>query len=92
VAVVGVASAMGADIDAFGGGGTWQSMLIAVLEGALVVAVSFWLIDAFRRRFDHQGRLARQLSRTAFAAFLVHQVVLVGLVLASRHVAWPPEV
>lgn len=57
-----------------------------------MVAMSFWLIDAFRRRFDHQGRLAQQLSRAAFAAFLVHQIVLVGLVLASRHVPWPPEV
>lgn len=38
------------------------------------------------------GRLARELSRAAFAAFVVHQVVLVCLVLASRQVPWPPEV
>jgi glucans biosynthesis protein C len=92
VVVIGVASAMGANIDDFGGGGTWQSLVIAVLEGALVVAMSLWVLDVFRRRLDHQSGLARGMSRAAFAAFVVHQVVLVGLVLASRHVAWPPEI
>lgn len=92
VVVMGLASAMGADIDQFGGGGTWQSLMIAVLEGALVVAMSFWLPDLFRRRFDRQSRLVREMSRAAFAAFVVHQVVLVGLVLASRYLSWPPEV
>jgi fucose 4-O-acetylase-like acetyltransferase len=91
VVVLGLASALGADIDAFGGGGTWQSLVTAVLEGALVVTMSPWLLDLFRRRFDHQGALARELSRAAFAAFVVHQVVLVWLVLASRQVPWPPE-
>lgn len=87
-----VVSAVGMDLDAFGGGGNWQSLLLAALEGAIVVTVAPWLLDAFRRRFNHQGRLAREMSRAAFAAFVVHQVILVGLVLASRHVSWPPEV
>ena len=30
-------------------------------------------------------------SRAAFAAFVLHQVVLVGIVLASHAVTWPPE-
>ena len=84
--------AMGADIEEFWGGGTWQSAVLAVLQAALVVAMSIWLLDVFRRRVDHQGRLMRSMSRAAFAAFIVHQVVLVGTVLATRHVDWPPEV
>jgi glucan biosynthesis protein C len=32
------------------------------------------------------------MSRAAFATFVVHQLVLVGLVLASRFVPWAPEV
>ena len=32
------------------------------------------------------------MSDSAYAAFVLHQLVLVGLVLATRHVAWPPEV
>lgn len=65
--------------------------MLAAIEGALVVSMPLWLVDLFRRRFDHQGPVPRLASRAAFAAFVVHQVVLVGLVLASHTVAWPPE-
>lgn len=85
-----VASTSGFDV--LFGGGSWQSLVLAVLEGAIVVAVSLWLIDLFQRRFNHQGRLAAGMSRAAYAAFLVHQLVLVVLVLLSRQVGWPPEV
>ncbi len=86
-----VAGAMGRDIDVFFGGGTWQSAALAMLQGVLVVAMSLWLIDVFRRRAAHQGRLGRELGRAAFAAYIVHQVVLVGTVLATRRIAGPPE-
>jgi len=36
--------------------------------------------------------LLREMSRAAFAAFIVHQVVAFGAVVATRHVSWPPEV
>lgn len=90
--VIGAAAALGADLDAFAGSGTWQSLVLAAIEGALVVSMPLWLVDLFRRRWDHQGAVARLASRAAFAAFVVHQVVLVGLVLASHAVVWPPEI
>jgi hypothetical protein len=31
------------------------------------------------------------MSRAAFAAYIIHQVVAVGAVLVTRQVAWPPE-
>jgi hypothetical protein len=90
--VIGSAAATGASMDDYAGGGTWQSPTIAVLEGALIVTMSLWLVEVFGRRFDHQGRLARAMSRAAYAAFLFHQLILVGLVLASRWVPWAPEI
>ena len=87
-----VAGVMGADLEVFAGGGSWQSLMVSMLEGVLVVAMPLWLLDAFRRRYNRQGRLARVMSRSAFAAFVLHQLVLVGLVLASREVTWAPEV
>lgn len=81
----------GTDLDLYAGGGTWQSLLLAAVEGALVVTMPLWLTDLFRRRFDHQGARARGWSRAAFAAFVLHQLVLVGLVMASHAVTWPPE-
>ena len=77
--------------EAFLGGGTWQSLLVAVVEGIVLISLSLWLLDVFRRRYNHQGRLAREMSRAAYAAFILHQIVLVGLVLATREVSWPPE-
>lgn len=88
---VGTASATGADIDLFFGGGTWQSFVVTAFEGVLAISMSLWLIDVFRRRANHQGRLGRALGRAAFAAFVVHQVVLVELVLVTHHLPWPPE-
>ena len=90
--VVGSAGVLGADLETFAGDGTWQSLVLAAVEGPLVVSMPLWLVDVFRRRFDHQSRLAREASRAAFPAFVVHQIVLVGLVLASHAVVWPPEV
>lgn len=89
--VIGTTAALDADIDAFAGNGTWQSLVLAGIEGALVVSMPLWLVDLFRRRFGRQSRLGAEASRAAFAAFVVHQIVLVGLVLASHEVVWPPE-
>lgn len=90
VIVAGVS--MGSDLEAFLGGGTWQSLVLAALEGVIVVSVSLWLVDVFCRRLDHQGGFARELSRASYATFFIHQLVLVGLVLTVRQVLWPAEV
>ena len=73
------------------GGGTWQSGLMAALEGVIITMASLWVVDLFQRRFDRQPPLGRELARSAFAAFLVHQGVLVGLVLGSRELGGGPE-
>jgi glucan biosynthesis protein C len=80
-----------AGMDLLSGGGTWQSLALAALEALVMVTTSLWLVDLFQRRFDHQGALARRMSRAAYGAFLLHQVVLVALVVAARAVPWPPE-
>jgi hypothetical protein len=33
-----------------------------------------------------------KMSRAAFGAFVIHQLALVGLVLASHYTGWAPEV
>ncbi|GAA4723634.1 acyltransferase family protein [Pedococcus ginsenosidimutans] len=90
-ALVAALSTAGADVDVFGGGGTWQSLVFAAIESTVLVTASFWVVDAFRRRADRQGPLARSLGRAAYATFFVHQGVLVLLILASRHLPWPTE-
>jgi len=92
VAVFAAIAVTEADVDAFAGGGTWQSALLTVPEALLVVGASIWLLDVFRRRYDRQGPLARELGRGAFAAFLLHQGILVLVILGTHHLPWPTEV
>ncbi len=87
-----VASVTGTDLTLLLGGGSWQSAVVALVEGLLVVFASLWVVDLFERRFDAQGARGAVLGRAAYGAFLVHQGVLVTLVLVSHVLAWPPEV
>jgi glucan biosynthesis protein C len=92
VVVFVLATVTGMDLTLLLGGGSWQSAVIAVIEGLLVVFASLWAVDLFQRRFDTHGAGGTALSRAAYGAFLVHQGVLVALVLASHRLGWPPEV
>ncbi|EWT00951.1 hypothetical protein N865_05785 [Intrasporangium oryzae NRRL B-24470] len=92
VVAIATSGPLGYAMELYLGGLTWQSAMVAAAEGVIIVTATLWVCDAFQRRFDHQARFGAELSRSAFAAFLVHQGVLVGLVLASRLVGWPPEV
>lgn len=91
VVVMGVAGALGMDLELFLGNGTWQSAVLSAVEGIVLVTVPLWLADVFWRHFDRQGTWGRSLGRAAFGAFLVHQGVLVALILAVRPLHWPPE-
>jgi glucans biosynthesis protein C len=92
VYIVAVSQLTGAEMEAFAGGGTALSLIMALLEATLLVSMSLWLVDVFARRWSSQGRLGRAMSRAAFAAFVIHQIVLVWLVLASRLVDLAPEI
>lgn len=91
VAAIVASGPLGYDMELYLGGGTWQSALLAAAEGVIITTASLWVVDAFERRFDRQGPFGRELARSAFAAFLVHQAVLVALVLGVRPFGWPPE-
>jgi surface polysaccharide O-acyltransferase-like enzyme len=93
VGVFGLASTGGdTAIDRLGGKGTWQSFVLLVFEAPFVVATSLWLYDVSRRRVRRLGPMLKRLSRAAFAAYLVHEVVAVYAVVATQHVQLPREV
>jgi glucan biosynthesis protein C len=76
--------------DPFRGGMTWQSLVTAALEAVYCVSMSILLLGAFRLRLDRQGRLGQLLSRNAYAVYIIHPVVLVGLAYAISEVAIDP--
>ncbi len=59
--------------------GLLQQAGIAVFESVFAAAAVTGLLVLFRERFDHQGPRGRFLSANAFAVYVLHPLVLVGL-------------
>jgi glucan biosynthesis protein C len=82
-ALVVAAGALTGELDERGGGGlNWLSLAYSVWEGFTCVAMVITVLAWFRRRFDHQGRLARTLSQNCFAVYVLHPLIIVPLALA----------
>jgi glucan biosynthesis protein C len=64
------------------GGVNGLSLVFSLWEGFLSVSMVITILDWFRCRFDHQGRLARVMSDTAFIVYVIHPAVIVPLALA----------
>jgi len=58
-----------------------MSLAYSVWEGFLAVSMAITVLDRFRRRFNHQGRLARLMSESSFAVYVLHPAVIVPLAL-----------
>jgi len=57
----------------FLGGWHWQSLLFAMWDAFLCVSMCTGLVYLFRRHFNHQGIFTRELSRGAYATYLIHE-------------------
>ncbi len=73
-------------LPAFTGGPNWQAALYAIWEAAFCVGMIVGLLPTFRRRFGHQGLLGRFLSQQAYAVYVIHAPLLVGVAYALRAV------
>ena len=73
----------------FLGGWHWQALVLAAVEGALVVAGSVWLLAQAQRLLTFDGRLASACQRAAYAAFLLQAPVLLSLEIALRAAPLP---
>ncbi|MFG2207509.1 acyltransferase [Streptomyces sp. NPDC048638] len=69
---------------ALDGHGTWQSLVSAAWLSTFAVGVVIGLTVLFRERLNRQGPAAAFLSRHAFAVYVLHAPVLVGLGYAFR--------
>jgi hypothetical protein len=85
-------AALGLDEDRMWGGWGWPAMLFVALESVLVVFGSLWLLSVAQRRLDRGFRWAGpRVSRSAYGAFMVQVVPLIGLAFALRPVPLPAE-
>lgn len=76
----------------FLGGWRWQALVLASIEGVLVVAGSLWLVGLAQRRLTGQGAFAEGLARSAYVAFVVQGPILLALATAMRPLQLPAEV
>jgi peptidoglycan/LPS O-acetylase OafA/YrhL len=70
----------------FLGGGHWQSLLLALWEQFLCMGMIITLLVWFRRRFNHQGRLAKTMSASAYTVYIIHAPVIVLVALALQDI------
>ena len=91
-AYAGLAGPLGTEFTNLVGGPRWEALLFAVLEGALTVFGSVWLLSVAQRRLNRLRRRGPELARCSYAAFLVQAVPLFGLALALRPVPVAAEV
>ncbi len=76
----------------WGGGWNWYAFVFAALENALAVFGPVWLLAVAQRRLDRRLRWASPAaSRSAYGAFILQSVVLIGLAMAMRSLPLPAE-
>lgn len=68
----------------------WLALCYALWEAVMVVGMSIGLLVLFRQRWNHQERLARNLSPTVYTVYLIHPVVLIGFAYAFHVVTLYP--
>ncbi len=73
-------------IEAFVGGGTWQSFSWAIWEQLVCVAMIIGLFGLAKRYFNKQGAVAKQLSGSAYSVYIIHPPVIVGI--SALFVGW----
>ena len=72
------------------GGVNELSLAFSLWEGFLSVSMVITILTMFRRRFAHQGRLARTMSETSFIVYVIHPGIIVPLALALSGIHMNP--
>jgi glucans biosynthesis protein C len=79
------AGALSGQLDPRGAGGlNWLSLAYSLWEGFMCVSMVIVVLAWFRRRFNHQDRLAKVMSDNCFAVYILHPLIIVWLALALR--------
>ena len=73
------------------GGWNWYAVAFACIEALLVVFGPVWLLDLSSRRLDRALPWGEQLGRSAYGAFMLQTLFLLGLAVAMRPVPFPAE-
>jgi len=80
--IVIAAGVLTGELDERGAGGwNWISFLYCMWEGFVCPSFSIVTLAWFRKRFDHQGWLAKRMADATFTAYVLHPGVIIPLTL-----------
>jgi surface polysaccharide O-acyltransferase-like enzyme len=87
-ALVVAAGALSGQLDPQGAGGlNWLSLAYSLWESFICISMVIVVLAWVRKRFNHQGRLAKLMSDNCFAVYILHPIIIVPLALALSGVA-----
>lgn len=72
------------ELDQFMGGGSIYSFLLVLWEQLVALTMIIALTGLFRKYFHSQNTLLKDLSRSSYAIYVFHGVILVGVFLLFR--------
>ncbi len=78
------------DFTPFAGGFHWQAAIYAVWESFVGIGVCLGLLVLFRDGYNIQGKLSRFLAENAFAVYVFHTPIMVGLTMLGRGITFYP--
>jgi heme/copper-type cytochrome/quinol oxidase subunit 4 len=91
VAILLVVVALLDAVDDAGGGWHWPAVAFAVVDAVLTVFGSVWLLSVAQHRLDRRYRWGPLLSRSAYGAFMLQALFLLGFAIALRPIGLPAE-
>jgi surface polysaccharide O-acyltransferase-like enzyme len=74
----------------FLGGWHWQSLLFSLWDAFLCISMCTGLLSLFQSRLNQQGRIAHELSRSAYTAYLIHEPVITSLAMITASITLYP--
>lgn len=76
----------------FSGGFHWEALLYAVWEQCIGISILTTLLIKGKKRWNESSVMFTKLSRSSFAVYIFHPLVIVGFTLALRNWAVEPAI
>jgi len=90
VPLLALGGALGGATAPYSGGASWQSAALSLWEALVCVGMSFGVLAGFRAWGRDQRRASKFMSDNAFAVYVIHPPILVGIAVLLSPVALPP--
>ena len=80
----------GCTLESFSGGGSYQSFLSATWEQVTGLSIMVAMLGYGREKWNQQSALLKNMSRSAYAAYIFHPLILISLAMLCIPLAIDP--